>query len=823
MLPDSSIQWRAYPALLLAGCLAVGIVLAHALPFVSIFYSLALMGVGIVLRVLSYRMEQRRLITPAPFMRVLAAVFFMLALGGVHSMVEKALPQGHIAQLIYSEPLSDEGRLVTGHLLDTPVARRSGLRFTLAATMLDSMKVNGRVQVTLARSRWQPDATFPDVQAGDVVQIHSRVRPVPRRRNPTDFDYGQHLQRRGIYVTMFVYEPVDVVVLGHESTWQSRLIAPLQAGIQHLLHRFVRTEEARAVQHALILGDRSRLEEATLDRFARTGLMHLLAVSGLHVLMVGMVLYQFLGPFFTRLGFSWRRMQLLRSVATVLVLVVYLFISGGSPSVVRAVVMAALFIGAGVFQRPAHPLNTLGVAAIVLLLIRPSHLFEAGFQLSFAAVTAIVTLHPRFMDALPERWTSRPWLRSLASMTVVSLAATLGTMPVLLYHFGRVALAGLVLNLIAIPLTFLVLAAGIFTLLFGGWLPFLGEIMGAAADGLARLLIGLAEVGDVWLGWAAVASYVQNGWYLLAMVAALIMLVQWPRPRLRWRWGAAVLLFAGAGVWVGVLNGSYKPTLDILFFDVGHGDAALISLPNGRHVLIDTGERDPYADQGLRTILPHLERYGIARLDAVVISHPHNDHLGGLPALLRSIPVRRVLHNGQTYPSVLYKETMHLLDSLDISNQPLHAGDTLQLDPSVLMQVLAPESGAINGEANEASVVIRLVYGDTSFLFTGDAEADAEAGMVARYDTLLHSDVVKVGHHGSRTSSTAPFVMHAMPDTSGTNLAVVSVGSHTRFGLPDEEVIARWRAHGATVWITNGQGALWLRSDGKQISRVDWR
>jgi competence protein ComEC len=172
---------------------------------------------------------------------------------------------------------------------------------------------------------------------------------------------------------------------------------------------------------------------------------------------------------------------------------------------------------------------------------------------------------------------------------------------------------------------------------------------------------------------------------------------------------------------------------------------------------------------------------------------------------------------------VLYQETVHLLDSLNISNRPLHTGDTLLVDPSVLMQVLAPEPGAVGGDVNEASVVIRLVYGKTAFLFTGDAEANAEAHMVARYDTLLHSDVVKVGHHGSRTSSTEPFVMHAMPDTSGANLAVVSVGSHSRFGLPDEEVIARWRAYGAEVWITNGQGALWLRSNGQQISRVNWR
>ena len=828
MRPDSTIQWTAYPALLLAGCLALGIGSAALGPDLLFWHWMGWVAAGILLALASRLYGRGKLVSAAPLFNTVAVAVVVMGLGGGRYAYEQALPAAHVAHRVYASTNGDAPVALTGRILDRPTDRIFGIRFRLAVERLiaaqDTTLATGIVQVTLAQSSWGPERVFPTLAQGSLVQVQGRLQRLPRRRNPADFDVGRYLRSRGIYATMIVSDTADVALLGHHRTRTERLVVPAQEYVRTHLARLIPTDEARAVLEALVLGDRSGLEDETRDRFARTGLMHLLAVSGLHVLLVGMVLYGLLRPVLMRLRLGWKAMEVIRAAATMTLLLLYMMLAGAGASVVRAVVMAGLFIGGTVLQRSAHPLNTLGVAAVILLLARPGHLFEAGFQLSFAAVAAIVTLHPLIYERLPEPWLSKPLRRSLVTTATVSMAATLGTMPVLLYHFGQASFAGLLLNLVAIPLTALTLASGLMALCLGGWFSFGAEVFGTAADVLARGLLITAKWGTATLGWATIQAYARDLWTLPAMAAALLMLAQWPRPRLRWRLGATALGLATMGVWSGVLTGAHAPHLEVVFFDVGHGDAALVTLPNGRRLLVDAGGRDAFSDRGSRTVLPHLERFGIRHLDAVVVTHPHSDHLGGLPALLRAVPVRRVLHNGQAYASTLYTETTHLLDSLGVAHQAVGAGDTVALDPSVLIQVLAPEMpGATDEEANDASVVLRLVYDQTAFLFTGDVEAEAEQRLLARYGPLLRSDVIKVAHHGSRTSSTPAFVDHVAPDTARATTAVVSVGTSSLFGLPNEEVLARWQARGATVWTTARQGALWLRSDGKGVRRLEWR
>jgi competence protein ComEC len=766
------------------------------------------------------------MVTLAPLGRIGAALLIVVCAGGArHAAYDAPSPRA-------LEPVAaaaHDALTLNGTVHDAPERSGSDTRFTVAADTVfgagDTTAVDGQVRVTLRPSPWEESpGRFPRLYEGDRVQLRGEVRPAPGQRNPGGFDYGAYLSRRGTCCTMYVGDPSNVTRLNRERGLLTGFVVGVRSHVRRQVLRYVPSDDGQAVLQALLLGDRSRITDAQRERFARTGLMHLLAVSGLHVFLVGMVLYLLLRPLLMRFRLGWRTVEVSRAVLTVVVLGVYMLLTGARPSVVRAVVMSALFIGGVVFQRSAHPLNTLGVAAVVLLAVRPPAIFDVGFQLSMAAVAGIVTLNPRLLDLVPEGYQESSVGDWLVSMVTVSLAAMLGTAPVLLYHFGWVSAAGLLLNVVGIPCTGLALSAAVAMEGVGGVWPTGAAAFGSTADLFVQGLLLTSRLGTEWFSWAGLRVANPSVWTLGALAAALVGVAQWPRPRLRWRCLACALLLAASGVWMGAVGRSAGPTMDVIFFDVGQGDAALVSTPAGKHVLVDTGPRSfGGGSAATYSVLPYLEQHGIHHLDAVVITHPDGDHLGGLPSVLKAVSVDRVLHSGQKVGTDLYAETRRLIDRSGVSERAVDRGDVFRIG-AVRMQVLGPpvrpSRHGIESE-NGRSVVLHLAYGEADVLLPGDVEADAERALVRAYGNRLASRVVKIPHHGSGTSSTQSFVEAAVDTARGTK-AVVSVGQSNRFGMPDGDVLGRWKSSGASVSSTAQAGAVWLRSDGEDVWRVRW-
>lgn len=715
---------------------------------------------------------------------------------------------------------------LTGRVAEAPSLTERRLRFTLDVDSAGYMEMNpagGRAAVTLWRGRQRVETPLavPDLHPGHRVAVTGLLRPLPVRRNPADFDYGAYLQRRGYHAVVSASDSGAVVVHAYEPSRLERALTHARKHVRSALTEHVRQPGSRAVLEALLLADRSGIDPEVRHSFARTGLAHLLAVSGLHVFLVGMVLYALLKPLLHRLALSWRQVEVSRALITLALLATYVAVVGGPASAARALVMATALIAGRAIERPSNTLNSLGGAALVLLLIRPAALFDVGFQLSFAAVGGIVLLIPVLQSPIAPRWRHHPAVRYPLSVLLASIAATLGTMPVLLAHFGVLPLGGIVLNLAAIPLTAAALGGGLLAVLLHAWATPLASMAGATADVCAGLLLGTGELGTRWLGWTAIDLYVTEATALIALVLLLMVIALWERPRVRWRLAAAALACFTLTAWQPIINGSRQPVLDLLFFDVGQGDAVLMTLPNGRRVLIDAGPIDPYGDAGTRTVIPHLLRNRIQHLDAVVVSHPHSDHIGGVPALLDAVPIGGLFDNGESFDSEAFRETIARKVASGVPRRALAAGDTVQLDPAVRIRVLhpGPEEDA---HTNDASVVLHVTFGEVSILFAGDIEEAAEATLAARFGPSLCASVIKVPHHGSRTSSTEAFVQ-AASGCGETRFAVVQVARRNRYQHPDGDAMARWREAGADVLKTSREGAVWLRTDGRRVWRERWR
>lgn len=755
-----------------------------------------------------------------PLVETIAAGTLIFACGAASLTLSHSI-QGNDLARITSRMRRDDAPAMTisGQIDSFVIEDSSRIRFTLSLERIHGVDhvipVHGLARVTIFKDEASSEPTndSSDDQClqmlrGMRVVLHGRAYRPNRNTNPADFNYRKFLKRKGISTLVYIKSLKDCLLVNK----QSDRVAQVRSWFKSAVKTAV-PGSSRALSTALITGDRSGLDASTRLQFAESGLMHLLAISGLHVLFVGLTAYGLIKSMLVRLRFEWRVVEAACTTLTVGLLCGYALITGATPSVVRASIMAGVYLAAKPLYRSSNSLNSLGTAAVVVLLIDPDSLFTAGFQLSFLAVFGLITAGGTISKWVNHRFAGRTarWSFGLLGASAV---ATISTAPVMMDQFGYVPLAGLVLNLVAIPLASGLLVASICAALLSTWWTPFAMTIGHAADLLSTLLELLAKIGGDSAAWSLL-RIPGHAAYLCVPVAMTISLYPRLRGRTRVSWMIVALSLPAIDVVYHASVGDYYPSVDVIFFDIGHGDAALIRFPSGSTLLIDAGNRSRSWDYGERVIIPHLKQNNIRKLDAVVVSHPHGDHFGGLPSILRQIPVGCVYDNGKEVNTKLFKEYRSLIAAKVGCHKTVAAGSRLEIDPLIRLDVLAPpQDYEVEGE-NDESVVLKLTFGSTSFLFTGDVEQNAEKILVDDHCSTIRSDVVKVPHHGSRTSSTPGLVTCTMP-----TWAVVSVGRPDKYGLPDDEILQRWRETGARVLTTYETGAVRMRSNGSVISRI---
>jgi len=647
------------------------------------------------------------------------------------------------------------------------------------------------------RTRPPAGADAASLEAGQPVEGRGRWWAVPVE--------GSWPRRPEFSGTLLLEE---LAVTAAEPGPRTGVLLRLRNGAQARLRRLL--PERAALAEALLLAQTGGLDPEVRQRFALSGLSHLLSISGQHVgLIAGTLLLLF------RLA---RVAPRAADGAAAAAITAYVLFLGAPHAAARAALLLLLALAGRILQRPADPYALLAAAALPLLALDPMAALDPGFQLSFAGVAGLIALRRRLLEPL------RPLLgRWLADSIATSLAATLATAPIAALHFGTIAPVGILANLLAIPLvaaavpaTALALGISVVSWPTGQFLAGAADLLLAALDAVARAAAAVPG------GHAYVPADQVGAWVLAAVAAAYVAgwLARAASGGARIRPGVRRAVAAGAALalllaWPSVASRARGGALEIHAIDVGQGDAFAIRTPDRRWILVDAGPRTDRYDAGRARVVPYLLRQGVRRLDALILTHPDADHIGGAAAVLDALAVGVVVDPGRAAGKPLYIELLAGAAAAGVQWREARSGRELRAG-DVVLHFLHPDGAGDSLDAptnaNDLSAVFRLTYGGFAALFMGDAPAAVEELLVRRHGDGLRAQVLKVGHHGSSTSTSESFLAAVDPA-----VALVSAGRRNRYGHPAPAVIRRLERHGVRILRTDlsGHVALRVQPDGR--------
>lgn len=621
---------------------------------------------------------------------------------------------------------------------------------------------------------------FQQVKPGFVCKVKGQLTEPKPNKNPNLFHYKNYLAHRGVYWIL------DVQAFGgcvNQNKWKHALIHLRFDGLKKIEREF--PSSTVGVTQALLFGETGMITEDTMKAFRELGVVHLLAISGLHVGLIFAVLYYcLLRTGVTKESVTW---------IGIVFLLCYIVLTGASPSVMRASSMLIVILISRKVVSKLRTIDSLSVVFVMLVLYDPYTVFNVGFQLSFMVSFSLVVSSAVILNTSS----------SIAQLMRVTLVAQLSSLPIVIYHFYEFSLMGFLTNLLYVPLfSVIVLPLTIIVYILSvEWMILLHKHL---MDGIQWVSTFIASfpLSTIVTG---KPSFLLLIGYLIAIYLAFV----WFEKR-KYMLSGVLLLFYAA---FHMLLNTYHPHGEIVFMDVGQGDATLIKLPYNRGTyLIDTGgevqfpkeeweERKNRFSVGEDIVVPFLKSKGITSVDALILTHGDLDHIGGSEAVLEEMKVKEILMSPNSEEKGEMRKIMKIARQKRIPVKEAHypyrwAGDNDGL------HIVSPQDEEYEG--NNDSIVLYGEIGSLKWLFTGDLEELGEKELIRNFD--LPIDVLKVGHHGSNTSTTEEFLVETNP-----SVAVISAGETNRFGHPHPEVMERLKRRGITIYSTGENGAITYR------------
>ncbi len=631
---------------------------------------------------------------------------------------------------------------------------------------------------------------------GDVIKFSGKLKIPQGRRNPNGFDYRSYLLQKGISTTMFSRE---IVKIGRHK------VNPFVSAAFYLRKCLTAFYESQlppnlsSLMVGIALGIKDNIPGETMKAVKNSGVAHVLAVSGLHT----GIIYAALELIFYRLGLSGTYSFIIGSIA----IIFYSFMAGLYPSVIRAAIMIIVFMLAKVVGRENDPVNSLCLSATILLLLNPLTLFSISFQLSYAAVIGIML----FYDPLKKFFERFP--RYLRDSIAVVISAQLVVGPVLAYYFYKISIIGFVTNLLVVPLVSIILISGLISGIIGLFFTPIGSVFikvpGVLLNIIEKIVLASSKLPFATIIVPALPPIsIVLYFAFLALVLDLMPFVDKIISKHKKVCAVTLLVFAFINVTLSTRG------FEVTFIDVGQGDSIFIKTESNKVVLIDGGGMPAYYsgdfDTGDDIILPFLYSKGINKIDAVVFTHFDADHAKGLLSILKSMKVKNIIY-GLPEDCSMCEDMLEIARQKQIKTIQVSRGDRFTID-GVVFDVLNPAGDTQKYcSSNDSSVVLKMSYKGMSFLFTGDLEYEGERSLInSGFDIRAH--ILKVGHHGSHTSTSAEFLTSVRP-----LYGIISAGEDNNFGHPSQQVIDLLKNSGVTILRTDLNGGVSVKISGKNV------
>jgi len=737
--------------------------------------------------------------------RRIAACGLFLLLGSLRYTL--SLP--HLHDPSHIAAYRDRGWVtLRGRVVEEPDVRDT---YTDLRLRVDQVKVEGERHPVRGKVLVQAPR-YPAYKYGDTLEVEGRLETPPVVEG---FSYQDYLARQRTYA--LVRRPrITLLARGGGSSVYRALLA-FKARAQATIGRILPEPEASLLT-GILLGVETSIPKGVKEAFSATGTMHIIAISGFNISAIALMSSRAAQRV---VGQRWAGLLVIVGIG------IYAILVGGAPAVVRAAIMGGLYPLAYLFGREGDVLTGCLFAAFLMSLVHSMVLLDVGFQLSFAATLGLILHARRFEEAarrglsrvLPPGWVGRT-LALLSEGLLMTLAAQVTTLPLLLHYFGQLSLVSLLANMLVLPVQPAVMSCGgVATGLGLLWLP-LGRVLGWVAWLPLTYTIHAVE----WTASFPRASVPVEGFgpgYVLAWYGALALLTLWfhqsPEDRRAWlgqlrgriptALSLTLLSAAALLIWVAVFS-LPDGRLHVVCFDVGQGDAILITTPRGHQILVDGGPSPTLLLNKLGRSMPFWDH----SLDLMVLTHPDEDHLAGLISALERYEVAYVLEPALPHASPLAEEWGRVLRRRGTSHVIGQQGMRIALEDGALLEVLHPGLALLQGtdaDSNNNSLVLRLVYGQASFLLTGDLEREGEEALL-RTGQPMRSWMLKVAHHGAGSGTGEPFLVAVDP-----RLAVISVGRN-HFGHPAPELLKRLGQRGVEVLRTDQWGDIELITDGER-------